>query len=41
MISDVLRNAEEKMQTSTAVLQKELATIRTGHASPALVVSLI
>jgi ribosome recycling factor len=37
MINDVLRNAEEKMQTSTEVLKKELASIRTGHAQPALV----
>jgi ribosome recycling factor len=37
MISDVLRNAEEKMHSTIDVLKKELATIRTGRASTALV----
>ena len=37
MISDVLHNAEEKMLSSTDVLKKELATIRTGRASTALI----
>ncbi len=37
MISDVLRIAEEKMRTSIEVLKRELASIRTGRASPALV----
>jgi ribosome recycling factor len=37
MISDVLRVAEEKMHASAEVLKKELAGIRTGHASTALV----
>ena len=37
MASDTLRNIEEKMKTSVGVLQNELATIRTGHATPALV----
>jgi len=37
MINDILRNAEEKMKSSTEVLKKELATIRTGHASPSLI----
>jgi len=37
MISDVLHNAEEKMSSSTDVLKKELATIRTGRASTALI----
>jgi ribosome recycling factor len=40
MISDVLHTAEEKMRTSAEVLKKELAVIRTGHASPALVENL-
>jgi ribosome recycling factor len=37
MIVDLLRNAEEKMHTAVSVLKKELASIRTGHATPALV----
>ena len=37
MISQVLRDTEEKMQTSIEVLKKELATIRTGRATPALI----
>lgn len=37
MVSDTLRNVEEKMRTSIKVLQRELATIRTGRATPALV----
>jgi len=37
MISDVLWNTEEKMKKSVAVLKAELATIRTGHATPALI----
>jgi len=37
MINDVLRGAEEKMRASTEVLKRELAAIRTGHASTALV----
>jgi len=37
MASDTLRNIEGKMKTSVGVLQNELATIRTGHATPALV----
>jgi ribosome recycling factor len=40
MISDVLRGAEEKMRTSLEVLKKELAGVRTGHASPSLVENL-
>jgi ribosome recycling factor len=36
-INDVLQQAEQKMKTSVEVLKKELATIRTGHASPGLV----
>ena len=37
MINDTLRNTEGKMQTSVEALRRELATIRTGHASPALI----
>jgi ribosome recycling factor len=37
MISGILRNIEEKMKTSIDVLKKDLATIRTGHATPGLV----
>jgi len=37
MISRTLWNIEEKMQTSIAVLKRELASIRTGHATPALI----
>jgi len=35
--SQTITNAEQKMQKSVEVLHKELATIRTGHASPALI----
>ena len=37
MIDDTLHSAEEKMRTSVAGLKKELATLRTGHATPALI----
>jgi ribosome recycling factor len=37
MVDRILWNIEEKMRTSTEVLQRELATIRTGHATPALI----
>ena len=37
MINEVMRIAEEKMHSSTEVLKKELAGIRTGRASTALV----
>ncbi len=37
MASQALRNAEEKMRKSIEVLKRELATIRTGRATPALV----
>lgn len=37
MINDTLHNAEEKMRASVAGLRKELATVRTGRASPALI----
>lgn len=37
MASEVLRNAEEKMHKTAEGLKKELATLRTGRATPALV----
>ncbi|GAH66646.1 unnamed protein product, partial [marine sediment metagenome] len=37
MVSRILWNIEEKMRTSIEVLKRELATIRTGHATPALI----
>lgn len=37
MIDAALRSAEEKMRASVDGLSKELATIRTGRASPALI----
>ena len=37
MINDTLHHTEEKMKAAVEALKKELATIRTGHASPALV----
>ncbi len=37
MIADVLRTAEEKMRTSVKAFKNDLATIRTGHAAPALI----
>ena len=40
MINDIFRNTEGKMRASVEVLKKELAAIRTGHASPSLVENL-
>jgi len=37
MASHTLRNIEEKMRTSIEVLKRELSTIRTGRATPALI----
>jgi len=37
MVSDILQSAEGKMHTSLGVFRNELATIRTGHATPALI----
>jgi ribosome recycling factor len=37
MSSPALRNTEEKMRASVEGLKRDLATIRTGHATPALV----
>ena len=37
MVSRILWDIEEKMRISVEVLKRELATIRTGHATPALI----
>jgi len=37
MIDTTLRDIEGKMQASVEVLERELASIRTGHATPALI----
>jgi len=37
MVSDTLQNIEEKMRTSVGGLRKELVTLRTGRATPALI----
>ena len=37
MVSQALLSIEEKMRTSVGILKEDLATIRTGHASPALI----
>jgi len=37
MVSRTLWDIEEKMRRSIEVLKRELATIRTGHATPALI----
>jgi len=37
MIGELLQNIDGKMRTSIEVLKSELATIRTGHATPGLV----
>ncbi len=37
MASNILQNIEKRMQTSIVAFKNELATIRTGHASPALI----
>jgi len=37
MVSDALRTGEEKMQASVAGLKRDLATVRTGRATPALI----
>ena len=37
MVYGILQNIEEKMRTSVGGLKKELATIRTGRAAPALI----
>ncbi len=37
MVNEVYKNLEEKMKTTARSFHADLATIRTGHASPALV----
>jgi ribosome recycling factor len=37
MVNEALKSIEDKMKTSIRVFNEELATIRTGHASPSLV----
>jgi ribosome recycling factor len=37
MVSETLQNIESKMKASVGVFHEDLATIRTGHATPALV----
>lgn len=37
MLDDVLADANERMESSLSVLQRDLGAIRTGRASPALV----
>jgi ribosome recycling factor len=40
MIKDALREAAERMQTALELLEEDLSTIRTGRASPSLVVRM-
>jgi ribosome recycling factor len=37
MVSDILHNAEGRMKASVKAFRNDLATVRTGHASPALI----
>ncbi|MCL0091318.1 ribosome recycling factor [Dehalococcoidales bacterium] len=37
MVSQTLRDIEQKMRTSIEVLRRELSTIRTGRATPSLI----
>ena len=37
MVSRTLSNIEEKMRASIGIFRRELATIRTGHATPGLI----
>ena len=37
MVEDVLKDAEDRMKKAIEVLKRELVTIRTGRASPALI----
>jgi ribosome recycling factor len=37
MVSEALKTIEEKMKTSLKMFRSDLSTIRTGHATPALV----
>ncbi len=37
MVTEALQNIESKMKSSIKVFREDLATIRTGHATPALI----
>ena len=37
MVSETLKGIEAKMQSAVRIFREDLATIRTGHATPALV----
>lgn len=37
MVNDIFKSIEEKMKTTAKGFQSDLSTIRTGHATPALV----
>ena len=37
MVQDTLKTTDDKMKTSAKVFREDLASIRTGHATPALV----
>jgi ribosome recycling factor len=37
MVSDALSNTKQRMQKSAEALRQEMATVRTGHATPALI----
>jgi len=37
MVNDILPNAENRMEVSIGAFKNDLATIRTGHATPALI----
>ena len=37
MIEDVLKDAEDRMKKAVDVLKRDLTTIRTGRATPALI----
>lgn len=41
MISDILKSSKERMKSSVQSLRDELASVRTGRASPALVEKLL
>lgn len=41
MISDILKSSKERMKSSVQSLRDELAAVRTGRASPALVEKLL
>lgn len=41
MVSDILKDTAEKMEKSVIALQKDLATLRAGRATPALLDKLV